>query len=223
MTNGENTNGNPEKVERPSAEAEFIEALKKTNSAYLGTVIISASIVAAGIAIAAFLNVFAGLGLGIVAILLYMFTTKQILDKHLGITYRSTSGELAVVLLKARDKEEIFIPHRLLWLDVTELDSGAFGDGTAKSVHTIHLPATLKAIGDGAFDGCEALATVCFEGSEEEWSAIEKGELPDTLEIKFFDGAAYEVPKEQKEQKLSESTPEANDENTPNDGEENGQ
>ena len=216
MTNGENTNGKPENVECISTEAEFIESLKKTNSAYLGTVIISAAIVAAGVAVAAFLNVFAGLALGIVAILLYMFTTKQILNKNLGIFYRSTSGELAVVSLKARGKEEIFIPHRLLWLDVTEIDSGAFNDGSAGNMHTIHLPATLKVINESAFDGCGALTTICFEGSAAEWDAIEKSELPDGIEIKFFDSAAYEVPKEKKASEIVSDLP---DSNTPSDGE----
>ena len=205
MNNGENQTN--EQALSPERQ-DFLNNLQSTNGSYLTTVIISASVVAVGLVLAAFLNIFAGLAVCIAATLYYMLATKLILDKKLGISYRSTSGELSVVSLKARDKQELFIPSRLLWLDVAEIEAHAFKNGGAQSLHTIHLPATLKSIGDGFLDGCDALRTICFEGSREEWEAIEKNTSFDGLEIIFFDDAPYSLPKKVKVKKAhTESTP----------------
>ncbi len=207
MNNGENQRN--EQTLSPERQ-DFLNELQSANGSYLTTVVIFALIVAVGLITAAFLNVFAGLAVCVAAVLYYMFATKLILDKKLGISYKSTSGELSVISLKARDKQEIFIPSRLLWLDVTEIEAHALKDGGAQNVHTIHLPATLKVIGEDLLDGCDALRTICFEGSSEEWDAIEKNTSFDGLEIIFFDDAPYSLPKKVK-------VKDAPKENTPKD------
>lgn len=191
--------------ERSQAEQDFLDALKSTNDSYLVTVIICAAIVALGIALAVLWNTFAGLGLAIVAVLLYMLITKKILDKNLGISYRSTSGELSVVSYRARGKEEIFVPHRLLWLDVTEIDSHAFKHESASNLRTVHLPSTIKSIGENAFEDCGALELICFEGSPEKWDKIEKSDELADIEIRFFDTATYTLPRKPKKEKKKQA------------------
>ncbi len=198
--NKENTQQSAEN-DTETANSKFIGALNAVNSSYLTVVIISAAIVAAGVAVAAFLNVAAGLAMAIVAVLFYMYTTKAILSKKLGITYRSTSGRLSVCTLRTRGQAELWIPGRLLWLDVTELESRGFDAEDAKALTAVHLPRTITNIGEYAFEDCSALSDIYYEGSAEEWAEIDCQCDISAFTLHFSDSSLFTAPKREKADK----------------------
>lgn len=80
---------------------------------------------------------------------------------------------------------------------VTSLGDGAFLGNTVLT--TVKLPATLKKIGQQAFDGCTALATIDFAGTKAHWHYVEgKANLPAGITIRCSDGdyedGTYEKP-----------------------------
>ena len=100
-----------------------------------------------------------------------------------------------------KDKEEIFVPSRLLWLDVDTLSDKAFSCECAKNMHSVHLPATLTKIGKDVFEGCDALKTVYFEGTQEDFEKIESDTSFERFELIFCDCAEYEIKKPPKAKK----------------------
>lgn len=172
------------------AEKNFYAELKQVGTLYLYTVIISALIVACGLICAIIYKVFIGLLIGILGVLFYTVLTSNILYKRLGISYRSTSGALTVTQLYGQDRSEIWIPERLLWITVTEIGDKAFDHASSSQINTVHLPATLKAVGKDIFAGCTELRTVCFDGSREQWKQIESLTDFSPYEIIFKDCAA---------------------------------
>lgn len=57
---------------------------------------------------------------------------------------------------------------------ITDIQTGAFG--RCLNIKVINIPASVKEIGTAAFWGCQNLETIHFNGTEEEWNAIPKGE-----------------------------------------------
>ena len=198
---------NEEPIMEQSRNEKFLSALKKTAELYRNITVICAIIVAGAIAVAALWNVFVGLAMGIAAVLLYMFMSKKALEKWLGISYKSTSGELTVTKIDAKHKEEIWIPSRLIGLDVTVIEKNAFSAEGSKLVKKLHLPATLKEIEEGAFDGCEALEELYFEGTDCEWKEIKNSEKLSSLKITFCDSSAYTFTKKAKKAKKIKTVP----------------
>ena len=182
-------------TEVTEAQNNFLNSLQRVNDSYIITVILSMSTVAVGVVLAVFLSVLAGLALALVAIILYMLRTRIILSRELGISYRSTSGELNVTSFDAKEKEEIFIPSRLLMLDVCEIEGDAFSSPASKNLRSVHLPATLKVIGKDIFSSCDMLETVYFQGSAKEWDNIDKTTDFEKYNLIFFDASTYEIEK----------------------------
>ncbi len=191
------------------ANREFIDNLKSVNSSYLAIVIISAAIAAAGITVAVLWYVSAGLALAILAILFYMYATKSLLSGRLGISYKSSTGRLCISKLCTNGKQELWIPSRLLWLDVTEISNRVFTPEDAASVKILHLPKALLSIGKYAFEDCNALQHIYFEGSEQEWASIELNCDLEGIELHFLDNSIFSVPKTEKKSKHSSKQPTA--------------
>ena len=180
------------KTEQELAEINFRKSLKAVSDLYLYTVIISAAVVVAGLVYAVISKVSIGLIIAILGVLIYTALTSNILYKKLGISYRSTSGALTVTQLYGQHRKEIWIPERLLWINVTEIGDRAFAHASSAKIHTVHLPATLKAIGENIFEGCEELKTVYFAGSREEWEQIESSTDFSAYELIFAAETAEE-------------------------------
>lgn len=156
------------------SEAEkFNKTLKKANDSYLFIVIICCGLALSGVVYAVMDSVFVGLLIAIAGIVLYTALTSNLLYKLLGISYRSATKQLTVTALYCKGCEEAFIPARLIWLDVTELGDGALKHKSSEAVRVLHLPATLRMIGEDVFSGCSDLTTLVFDGSVEAWGSIE--------------------------------------------------
>ena len=188
-------------VEEADAQKEFIRALEKVNSSYLTIVIVCACIAACGIAIALLLYLWLGVAVAFSSALVYMLWVKLTLRRELGISYESVSGALTVTKLAANGREEIFIPSRLLWINVTRIEDKAFSSEGASSVKSVHLPATLTEIGENVFEGADALERVYFEGTQEDWEKIDCATDFSGVELIFCDGSQYDVEKQPKSKK----------------------
>ncbi len=171
--------------------------LKAVSDFYLFTLIICGAIVVGGILLAVGSSVFVGLLVCISAILIYIALTSNLLYKFLGISYKSSTGQLTVTNLYGKGREEIWIPSRLIMLDVTEIGDNAFNHKSSATIVSVYLPSSLKVIGENVFEGCEALSSIYFEGSEAEWEAIEKHTDLSALDIIFLDGEEQEAGTEQ--------------------------
>lgn len=57
---------------------------------------------------------------------------------------------------------------------------GAFAE--AKNLETIHIPVSMKQISEGAFNGCDNLKKVIYDGSEVQWNQIDIKKQNDSLQ-----------------------------------------
>ena len=218
MNNKEKETQNVCEQEELCAQQKFLNDLKATNSAYVYVLIISAVLIGGAIALAVLLNVFAGLAVGIAAVLLYMLLTKRLLEKNLGISYISTPGALTITSVKANGREEIFIPSSVIRTAVTEIGSKAFSSSSSSCIKSVHIPASIVAIGANVFEGCSSLKTVYFEGSESEWEEIESETDLSGYEILFNDPSQFEIIKTQKSADEECAGSDNGEENTAEDG-----
>lgn len=183
-----------------SAEEIFNKALKKANDAYLLIVILCGAIALGGVFYAVIDSVFIGLLVSIAGVVLYTALTSNTLYNLLGISYRSATKKLTVTAFYGRGQEETFIPARLIWLDVSELGDNALKHKSSESIRVLHLPSTLKVIGENAFEGCTRLTTLVFGGTLEEFDKIESLSDLSAYEIICADGViAPTLPKSPEE------------------------
>ncbi len=187
--------------DRSYSEEEFLKNLAEFEKAYLATVIMAGAIAAAGIAVAVLIKVSFGLMLAIAAVLFYIGTVTNILHSKLGLAYTTLSGALYVTEYYGKGKEEAWIPRRIMWIDVRSVEDEAFDHESCREIRVVHLPKTINHIGKNIFLGCENISRICFEGSPEEWDAIEKETDLDGIEIEFFSVVAYPEKKNKKDKK----------------------
>ena len=156
-----------------TAEEKFKKALKKTNDSYLMIVIFCGALTIGGVFYAVIDSVMIGLLVSIAGVLLYTALTSNLLYNTLGISYKSATKQLTVTAFYGKNKEEAFIPQRLIWLDVTELYDHALKHKSSEKIRVLHLPSTLKVIGESVFEGCACLTTIIFDGSIADWGKVE--------------------------------------------------
>ena len=184
---------------REYSEQDFLSDLEWTGKTYLLLVISAAVLAAAAIALAVLWKVFYGLLFAIIVALVYTVAASNILYSRLGFSYDSTQGELRIKDVYGKNRDQVFLPRRLFWLDVCEIGDRAFCHASSAKITTVYLPSTLKTIGENVFEGCESLCRICFEGTKEEWESIEKKTSLEGIEILFSQEIAY--PVKQKKQK----------------------
>lgn len=118
----------------------------------------------------------------------YVFTANELIDK-LGISYKTSVGSLEVNACRMRYGEVFFVPSRLLWYDVERIGDRAFCSPKNAELREIYIPKTIKSIGKDVFSSCDSLEAVRYEGSEEEWQAIENESELSGVAVTF--GAVY--------------------------------
>ena len=204
--NAEQTDTETEnEITKADAQKEFLDNLKNVNSSYINIVMVCGCLAICGIIIAIHLMLWIGIGISFSSVIIYMILTKLLLIQKLGISYESTSGALTVTKIMAKDKEEILIPSRLLFVDVTKLSDNAFYN--SKELRIVHLPATLSEIGKDVFNSCDALEKIYFEGSQDEFEKIVCATDLSTFEIIFCDKAEYKIKKAKKEKNGNNDAP----------------
>ena len=150
----------------------FQKSLKKTNDSYLLVVIACGALILGGVIFAVISSVFTALLMAIAGVLSYIALTSNILYRLLGLSRKSDNGRLTVTALYGKNKDELFIPSKLIWQRVTGLGDNALNHSSTANVRILHLPSTLISIGENAFLGCDLLSAIVFEGNMEEWTKI---------------------------------------------------
>lgn len=81
------------------------------------------------------------------------------------------NGNCAVVGIGSLIDEDVEIPRESPDGElVTEIANGAFEN--CKTMVTVHIPATVKSIGSGAFVGCSSLQAITVDSSNTEYSSV---------------------------------------------------
>ena len=172
--------------------------LSKFNSFYTGLVVLAAIGFALAILTASIKDLFWGAVIALVTLFCYLRFSASELKEKLGLSYKTATGSLTVTACRPRYGDILYIPSKLLWYDVERIGDEAFRAKKNAELREIYLPRTLKKIGKDILVGCENLEAVRFEGSQEEWEAIEKQTDFDSLEL-YFD-AVYPCLKKNKKQ-----------------------
>jgi len=186
----ENTASEGEEI-RAYSEEEFLASFAAFEKAYLRTVIIAAVIAAAGIGVAVIVRVSYGLICAIAAVLFYIGTVSNILYNKLGLAYTSVTGAIYITECYGKGRSEAWIPRRLMWIEVRSIEDEAFDHDSCRALETVHMPRTLVHIGKNVFLGCGNISRICFEGSREEWEAIECETDLSGIEIEFDSAVSY--------------------------------
>ena len=174
----------------------FAIRLQKFEQCYLWLVIGCGCGCALAILIAVMLRVWGGLLLAILVAIAYRVILTDLLKKHLGLSCRRNPDGVAVsVVSEGLPWEELWIPRRLLWLDVTELEGAA-------DVKRLHLPRSLRRIGSG--EPLARLEQLLYEGSAEEWAAVKCDALPEDLAVAYECAYPPRPVKERKKNSLTQ-------------------
>ncbi len=181
----------------PDPEKIYLENITKFSSFYLGLVLLTVAGVLGGIYVAVMEELSWGAVIFGVSIFFYVrFLSSEMYDK-LGISYKTDAGSLTVTSCRVRYGKRVYIPKRLIWYDVEAIDDYAFDTKKSAEICEVYLPSSLKKIGKDIFHSCENLEAVYFEGTEEEWCAIESG--TDIGDVALFFNSVY--PKKEKAEK----------------------
>ena len=191
----ESTASNTPPIKKKDPEKLFPIRLSKFNSFYLLVVLASVVALGVGIFVAVTNDLLWGTVIFFAAIAIYVYFTSSELHDKLGIWYKTDAGKLFVTKCRAKYGDVFYIPRRLLWYDVEVICDEAFLSPANKnaSLHSVFLPKTVKKIGKNVFASCSSLCKICFEGTEEEWNAVENETSLDGIEVIF--GASYPLKK----------------------------
>lgn len=175
-----------------NGEKNYREDLQKVEKLYILTLVLCGAVLAVAIVWAVLDSILMGIILAICSVVVYMALAANLLYRFFGISYKSFTGRMTVTQLYGKNREEIWIPERIIMLDVTDIGDRAFGHRSSERICAVHLPASLLRIGENIFDGCSSLKTVYFDGSREEWDRIEKNTDFSAYEIVFLTENAKE-------------------------------
>lgn len=197
---GDETENEKVNSARPYGEGEFLSDLARTIKQYRTVLIISFVLAAASIGVAVMWKVLYGLVGAFVTVVFYTAGSTNLLYSRLGLAYRIEKGELTVTELYGRNREEVFLPERLLYSEVVAIGNEACDHRSSAEIRVLHLPRTLKKIEKDAFKGAPLLERICYGGSEEEWAEVELLCELEGIEVCFDEIIDYPV-KEKKEKK----------------------
>lgn len=140
---------------------------------YLSLVIFTAAAVGVGIVIAVITSVLLGVALVVLSASVYVYFSVDEARKQLGIGFSNVDGHIVIKRLVARYGECAVVPSRFIWADVTHIGDGALASAKNAELKKIYLPRGIECIGKDIFGKIDANITVCYEGTAEEWSAVE--------------------------------------------------
>lgn len=156
--------------------AEFEEKVKKFNRFYLCLVIAVASVSVAAIITAMYINIMAGVIIGICGVLAYLLLLSDEMKRSLGIWYRRIEGGLSVWVIEPKKKDcvssERYIPQKIMWLDVVSLSAPEGKDRPDTTATTLYIPPSVKRIEKDALSSMTSLVCIKYLGSSEEWAQV---------------------------------------------------
>lgn len=183
-------------------QREFLEDYAWTEKLYRAIIVVSCILAAASIGVAVIWKVSYGLIGAFVTVVFYLTASSNMLYSRLGLAQRSNHGELTVTEVYGQKREEVYLPEKLFWNEVTALGSEACDHKSTAEMKVLHLPRGIKKIGKDALKGATMLERICYGGSEEEWAEVEVLCELDGIEICFDELVEYPVKeKKQKKQK----------------------
>ena len=170
---------------------------ERFKSFYLGVVILSFAGFMGAACVALYVNLLWGALVAAVSFFIYVVLTSNELIERLGLSYKTSVGSLEITYGCKKYGDVFFIPSRLLWYDVERIGNRAFRSEKNKGLREIYIPASIKSIGRDAFVSCTDLEAIRFEGSREEWEAIECESDLSCIEVSF--GAVFPaIPQKKK-------------------------
>lgn len=182
-----------------------ISDCKAVDDSYLHTLIISGAVILGAIAVAVFYRVSIGIALAVLGVVIYSIAASNTLYNKLGLAYRSSTGKMTVTEAYGRRRSTVFIPERIMMLDVCEISDRAFDHKSSETVSTVYLPATLTRIGKDVFRGCPELREIHYAGSASQWELIESDTDLGDITVIFSSGVSYpKKPKRTRKAKKEE-------------------
>ena len=153
------------------------------NRFYLTVVIAVGTGMAFSVMIAILLDVLIGLITAVISGVFYHILKTMALSRFLGLTLRIGEKGLCITSISAQGATRYTLPHRLMWLDVTELDDGVLKAEGNESLTTLTLPDTLTRISPNALSDAPALSTLRFRGNADAFAALTQGMTLSTLRV----------------------------------------
>ncbi|MBQ9085999.1 MAG: hypothetical protein IJY47_02300 [Clostridia bacterium] len=169
-------------------------AIRKFEVFYFQLVIGCGCVLIMGIVVAVLVSVLVGILIFLAGCGIYLYFLRDELKKRLGLKYRRGEDGWAVTPVARGEDEELWIPERLMWLEVTELFRGE--EPPCEGIRALHLSAGIKLLEEGLFDRLPNLETICFLGTEEQWQAVIKPDVPLSCEVAFVTEDRECFPKE---------------------------
>ena len=179
----------------------FVKAKKKYGDFYLQLVVLLSIVATAAITVAVLMSVLAGFGVSVLLAAVYVYFSRDELKHSLGIRIKICDASIKIVGLRTIENSprEAWIPSRLMWYDVSAIETGALSDEKNAKLEVLHVPSTVRAIAKGAFDGCPSLHTIAFEQDEETIKGMNIEE--DLSRFTLLFGASYpDKPRKEKRQ-----------------------
>ena len=94
------------------------------------------------------------------------------------IVYKRAEDNTLIMFRYLGDSDILTIPDNVGGSNVISIDSQAFQNN--EYLTTVTIPNTVQHIGEGAFDGCNHLQYIYFDGTTEEWAAMDP-DVPDNV------------------------------------------
>ena len=194
-----------------SCEQKYLRRLAGFERFYVGLLALVGVAIAAAIGIAVMSNVLLGVSLALLSASVYVYFVTDELYKQLGLRYKSELGSITVTRASAVYGDTLVIPSRLLYADVTRIADGAFDTPKNTELTRIYIPQSIKYIGAKVLPEVHCVAEILFEGTEEQWSAIEKNGELDGIALSFECDYPVPLPREKMPKKKSKAPSDASD------------
>ena len=194
-----------------SCEQKYLRRLAAFERFYIGLLALVGITVAASIAIAVMSNVLLGMSLALLGAALYVYFVSDELYKQLGLRYKNECGSITVTRATASYGDTLVLPARLLYADVTRIADGALNTPKNSELTRIYIPKSIKYIGSNVLPEVHCLTDILFEGTREQWDAIEKHSELDGIKLSLECEYPLLPPRQKKPKKKNVSSPDGND------------
>lgn len=193
-----------EEIKNYGAE-DFLRDLDLTSKAYLIIVAATGFLALCAIVMGVTAKVSYGVAAAVIVAVAYVGAVDKLLYSHLGLGYKTSSGELTVTAVYGKGRNAAFIPRRLLMVRVTKIGERAFEHKSSCNITAVYLPKTIKTVEKDAFEGAPLLSAIYYEGSREDWERVDKRCSFGGTEVVFDGVIPYPVKEKRRKNKNKEA------------------